>query len=450
MMNNIKIELENNTMLKKELGPFESQETEWGAYSIVIPKYGAKIMVLSMEQPMRGIRYGSNRPDLILLDDVEDLSTIKNPEIRDKTWDMITGSILPAGAENLKIIVIGSKLHEDGIVMRFRKEIDTGARKNSNYMEVPIVYNDGTIAWPERFKTMKEIEIEKMVKTGGNETAWRREYLNEIVAEDDAIIFEKDIQRYSELLPFDDKNEYRFVVMAIDPAVSLKKTADYTAITIMVVYGYDEHLKIRIYPLTICERMEGPDIVDKIKETYKYFYDRFGAKPKIFVETVGAFLYITQTLKKEHIASESVTVREDKRTRLESIQGYIKDGTVLFPEKKLPDLEKQLVAFGTTKHDDLCDSFTMGIRVIADMDHKKRSFGGAVILEDGTVITTSTLDLYEKDPIEFKKQQYREMQKLCDEGYLDQRIDPWNREEYYPPKPKKDDDSDDQIEYKKL
>lgn len=413
-------------MLKRELGPFESSETEWGAYSIVIPKYNAKIMVLSMEQPMRGIRHGSNRPDLIILDDAEDLSTIKNPEIRDKTWDMITGSILPAGAENLKIIVIGSKLHEDSIIMRFRKEIDSGARKNSNYMEVPIVYPDGRIAWADRFKTMEDVNKEKMVKTGGNETAWRREYMNEIVAEDDAIILEKDIKRYSELPPFNDKNEYRFIAMSVDPATSKKKTADYSAITIMVVYGYEERLKIRMYPMIICERLEGPDLVDKIKETYHYFEKRFGVKMKIFVETAGAFSYITQTLKKDHIEAEGISVREDKRTRLEGIQGYVKDGTVLFPESKLPDLERQLIAFGTTKHDDLCDSFTMGIKMIADMDHKSRGGGVAAINEDGSMIINGEWipapkryfylgEWHDEPPEEY----FARMQKYLDEGLFD-------------------------------
>jgi len=422
IMTNIRTELETNVTLKKEIGPFESKDTEWGAYSIILNRHKAKIMVLSMEQSIRGIRHGANRPDLIILDDVEDLATIKNPDIRDKTWDTVTSSILPAGSENLKVIVIGSKLHEDGVIMRFRKEIDAGIRKKSRYIEVPIVYSDGRIAWPDRFKTMDDVEQEKRLKTGGNESAWRREYLNEIVNAEDAIIFGKDIHRYKDLPPFDSKNEFRFIALSVDPAISTSSTADCTAITILVVHGYAERLRIRIYTPIINEKLEGPDIIKKIKGLYLDFETRFKVKPKIFIESVGGFIHVSQSLKRERYNVDAIPVKEDKRTLLESIQGCIKDGTVLFPEKGSEELERQLLNFGAVKHDDLCDSLTMGVRTIIEMDHEKASCGVGCVLNNGDIMINGVvtaqakyyyLNGYHTEPIE---EYYRRLQKLNDEG----------------------------------
>ena len=78
---NIKSELEDNELLKQDLGPFRASSTEWGAYSIELPLYGAKIMCIKSLQNIRGLKYKSKRPDLIICDDMEDIMTVQN---RDK------------------------------------------------------------------------------------------------------------------------------------------------------------------------------------------------------------------------------------------------------------------------------------------------------------------------------------------------------------------------------
>src|SRR3990167_2742438 len=39
---NLKREFESNDLLRTDLGPFEERDEEWGSYSLVLPKYGAK------------------------------------------------------------------------------------------------------------------------------------------------------------------------------------------------------------------------------------------------------------------------------------------------------------------------------------------------------------------------------------------------------------------------
>ena len=53
----IKKEIESNSMLRSDLGPFQEQEDEWRPSSIVIPRYGARIMVASVESSLRGMRH---------------------------------------------------------------------------------------------------------------------------------------------------------------------------------------------------------------------------------------------------------------------------------------------------------------------------------------------------------------------------------------------------------
>jgi len=84
-MMNIKNELEGNDLLKKDLGPFQEESDEWGSFSLVFNKSGARITVASTEQSIRGSRHNEHRPDLIICDDVEDVQSTKTREGRNKT-----------------------------------------------------------------------------------------------------------------------------------------------------------------------------------------------------------------------------------------------------------------------------------------------------------------------------------------------------------------------------
>ncbi|MCC6520578.1 hypothetical protein IT403_01145, partial [Candidatus Nomurabacteria bacterium] len=84
-------------MLKKDLGPFQEESDEWGSYSLVFNKSGARITVASTEQSIRGSRHNEHRPDLIICDDVEDVQSTKTREGRDKTYQWLYGEVIPAG-----------------------------------------------------------------------------------------------------------------------------------------------------------------------------------------------------------------------------------------------------------------------------------------------------------------------------------------------------------------
>lgn len=75
---------------------------------------GFNVVALGMDAAVRGIKLDDYRPDLIILDDIDD--RLDSDETIDKKKKTITDSILPSGSSDCAILVIQNKIHADSIV----------------------------------------------------------------------------------------------------------------------------------------------------------------------------------------------------------------------------------------------------------------------------------------------------------------------------------------------
>lgn len=352
IMSNLRKELETNKLLRQEMGPFEDQTGEWSSASIVIPKFNARIMVASADQSIRGMRHGAHRPDLIICDDVEDLSSVKTREGREKTFNWFTSEVIPAGDQNTKIIVIGNLLHEDSLLMRLKENIEN-RKWDGIYRAFPLVNDEGKILWPGKFRNVEDIC--KLKLSIPNENAWQREYMLRIVPEDDQLIFSEWLHYYDEL----PKEKPRYVVTAVDVAISEKDTADYTAMVSAYIYGSGENLRIYILPNPVNERMGFPATIERIESIHDTFVSA-GLSSRMYIENVGYQDSVVQQLAIKGIRAEGISPHgSDKRSRLALTTNLIQTGKIIFPRQGAERLIDQLVGFGKEKHDDLADSFSM-------------------------------------------------------------------------------------------
>ncbi len=191
---NIKRELEWNLLLKSDLGPFQEDKSVWNASSLILTDYGARITAVSMDQSIRGIKHGANRPDFLLCDDLEDTTSVKTQKERDKTFEFFKSELIMAGDTNTRVIVIGNLLHEDSLIMRLKKEIEEG-KIDYQYRAYPFLNDQQKCLWPERFADETAIKNEK--KRVGNEKVWMREMLLKIVPSDRQIIHLEWLQFYN-------------------------------------------------------------------------------------------------------------------------------------------------------------------------------------------------------------------------------------------------------------
>ena len=179
-LQNIRDELQRNELLKQDLGPFESDDTNWGMSSLVLPLMGARITAASREQSMRGIRFGQHRPDLIIVDDVEDFASVESKSDREATYQWLMNEVIPVGGNKTKVIVLGNLLHEDSLLMRLWKDI-LQTRINGVFRSYPFLDDLGQVLWPGKYDTQEKIDALEL--STPDEKTWKRDYLLRYIPE---------------------------------------------------------------------------------------------------------------------------------------------------------------------------------------------------------------------------------------------------------------------------
>lgn len=363
---NIKNELLHNELLKNDLGPFTEEKNNLGnATALILKKMNVKIMISSVEQSIRGMRHGEHRPDLIILDDIEDINSVKTREGRNKALDWLTGEIFPAGSKKTRIILVGNLLHEDSVLKRLQKQIVAGGMSalNAVYREYPIMDTEGNALWPGKYPNPESIEEEK--QRTADEIAWYREYLLKIISSTEQVVQPQWIQTYATL----PNQPLRQIAIGIDLAISEKESADYTAMVAGYVYGYGNETTIYILPHPTNARLTYPEQVEHIKA----FHTAHKQKcwwVKIYIEDVGYQRALVQAFDTSRYDVVGVqTGRSDKTARLRLTTSFIKEGRVLFPETGCDHLIEQMVRFGKETHDDLADAFAMLVLKVFEESH---------------------------------------------------------------------------------
>lgn len=372
MMTNIKAELESNEQLRNDLGPFQEESEEWGSESIVFSKQNARITVVSIEQSLKGLRHKQYRPDLIILDDIEDNESTKSFEMREKTYEKYKREIVPLGDKGTRIVHVGNMLHENSLMMRLSREIKEGDITRI-FKKYPIKDDDGFIYWSGKFCNAEEVEMERLKVN--DDVAWHLEYLLKIISGNEQIIKNDEIQYYDDL-PIRVKNEHnyfddRYIVVGVDLAISKNDSADYTAIIPILYIKNRENNTYEAYVLKdyIHKRLDFNETCDAIIFLNKAL-SIYGATKIIFViETVAYQQALAQAVKtkdKNYINIVEKNTSLDKETRLRIAKPIFSNKAIYFPRYESDVIVTEITGFGRERHDDLVDSLTLSINYATD------------------------------------------------------------------------------------
>ena len=323
--------------------------------------------------------------DLIVLDDLTGLQNSQTPEQREKTkrFRRSMFNLLEPGSE---LIEIGTRWHLDDTF-----SVVLSAEREFYDVMVRQVVENGKIIFPKKFnlrfdpsrKSWAYVESPSMdyidyLKKSMPLSEFNAQYMNNPIDSENAI-FRASYFRY-----FDRRPDGLYVSMKVDPAISQKQEADYTAIT---VTGMDKNRDI--YLLDYAQGHWSPsEIINQI------FLKHGQWKPQdTGLESVGFQRTLKWALEEEmrrrgrHFGVTEVKTGTmvSKESRIKALEPYYREGKIYHSHwMKGKELETQLLTFPKSVHDDLC--FVAGTRIatpFGDRDIEKIKKGDFVLTPFG-------------------------------------------------------------------
>jgi predicted phage terminase large subunit-like protein len=403
----IRNQLKFNEKLRADFGPLLSPKDQsnitdksdafiaWHSTETGGRKQLSLVEAASTGQALRGRNWNGSRPDLIVLDDLEDArpgGNASTPEQRSKLRDWFSQTVMPLGdpkGKRTAFVYMGTTVHYEALLMRvlyersdfesriYRAIIDFPERmdlweemrliyverENKNRRDDALAFYEANkdemlrgsrVLWPEVQPLLKLM----MWKWDNSSKAFNTEYMNNPVDEESMIFNPETFTYYDEgLADFDHK---RFTIaFGIDFAMG-KERGDYSAITVIArnkdngaIYVADSFIE-RVKPDQYIER-----IVDMV---LKWQPDVIAAEAQaaqeFFVDTLKGRLTATGYPASTRV--RNVKHRSRKELRIEAMLPSVENGTIRFSKRHALLLE-QFERYGQGAHDDGPDSCEMAV-----------------------------------------------------------------------------------------
>ncbi|MDR3370684.1 phage terminase large subunit [Rhodoferax sp.] len=122
MLEAVKVELESNPRLQMDFPDVTGAGRVWNA-GVIVTVGGVKVQAFGSGKRMRGLRHGPYRPDLVMLDDIENDENVRSKEQRDKVEQWVKKVVLPLGPPDgsMDVLYLNTILHYDSAANRFHR-----------------------------------------------------------------------------------------------------------------------------------------------------------------------------------------------------------------------------------------------------------------------------------------------------------------------------------------
>lgn len=354
---NLKRELMTNRFITGLFGPMKSDTF---SKEMWVTSSGTAVMPRGAGQQVRGILYGDNRPDLIIVDDLEDAESVRSDEQRAKTKAWFFEDVLNSinrSRKDWKIIVIGTLLHEDSLL--------------ANLLEDPGWYHAHLAICDDNFRSnwpdfMSDQDLAKLVdsyRRMGLLDSFYREYMGVPIAKESAKFKQEMFKSYEETdADFVKERKGLENMVILDPAKTTKVISDDTSI---VGIGIDVKTP-RIYVRDIVKGNLHPE--QQYTECFD-MADRIGARV-IGIEVTSLNEFITYPLRTEMIRQRryydivELKARASKEERIQALVPFYRLGFVYHNKNVCAPLEAQLLSFPRSKKDDIMDALAYVVEML--------------------------------------------------------------------------------------
>lgn len=392
-LDNIRVEFEENTAILEDFGPLAG--SVWRS-NVLVTKTNIKIEAIGSGKKIRGRKHRNWRPDLIILDDVENDENVRTPEQRKKLKDWFDKAVSKCGDDYTDIIYIGTLLHYDSLLA---KTLSNPAYRSIKYKAV-IRFSQADDLWQQWesiftdlsnddresealafFQAHKEAMLEgtqvlweeklsyydlMVMRVSEGEASFNSEEQNEPINPDDCLFMEEWFDYYNEAeVNFGDP-AFDFFGF-IDPSLGKTKRSDFSAIVTLAKHRSSGYMYVVDADI---ERRHPDRIIADVLAKERWLRASFGhGYRKLGAETNQFQWFLKEELAKAsakaglYLPIEEVQQTSDKVMRIQTLQPDVKNKYIKFNRRHKRLLE-QLTQFPMGAHDDGPDALE-GARSIA-------------------------------------------------------------------------------------
>lgn len=392
-LDNIRVEFEENTAILEDFGSLAG--SVWRS-NVLVTKTNIKIEAIGSGKKIRGRKHRNWRPDLIILDDVENDENVRTPEQRSKLKNWFDKAVSKSGDDYTDIVYIGTLLHYDSLLA---KTLTNPAYRSIKYKAV-IQFSQADDLWQQWesiftdlanddreadalafFQAHKAAMLEgtqvlweeklsyydlMVMRVSEGEASFNSEEQNEPINPDDCLFMEEWFEYYNEAeINFRDP-VFDFFGF-IDPSLGKTKRSDFSAIVTLAKHRSSGYMYVVDADI---ERRHPDRIIADVLAKERWLRASFGhGYRKLGAETNQFQWFLKEELAKAsakaglYLPIEEVQQTSDKVMRIQTLQPDVKNKYIKFNRRHKRLLE-QLTQFPMGAHDDGPDALE-GARSIA-------------------------------------------------------------------------------------
>lgn len=383
----IKYEIENNTLLSIFGIKIKKDTKEEAIFEHSDDGFSVRVLCKGYEQKgsIRGEKFRAWRPDLIIVDDLEEDKTVQNPELRRECERIFNDAVDPAIDYQAggQLIFIGTILHDDCLIakvisrneyLEFKKYKFKALNEDEDGKEYAL--------WEDRYSVedLKAIEADDAIKfakeyqndpiSGARRQFHESDFRMWNIQEGNAVLYNEDMS----IMSVYDLKDCKAAI-GCDLAWSEKKEADDSVLMPGILTPGDEILLDYYVAKKGMRPDEFEDILFDMVEKYEKItgYIVEVGFEKAMLEKVTKWLLGKAMKKREkYLVLKDMNWDKDKITRIvTALQPRYVNHTI-FHRKKFGTYEHQLLRIPSGTHDDIVDSAQSVVRLLKYRRGKKK------------------------------------------------------------------------------
>jgi len=347
LLGDIQAEYQFNQRLINDFGP-QYNNGSW-AEGQFVTKNGTAFYAVGRGQSPRGLKNRAERPDYIVIDDLDDDIMCRNEARVNQTLDWVLEALI--GAMDMgrgRFIMVGNRIHRKSVLAKFAE------RPNIYHTIVNALDKKGTPSWSEKYTKQ---EIQEHIEFMGYRRA-QKEYFNNPIEE--GTVFKEAWITWGKA---PNLKKFEALIAYCDPSFKEGSKNDYKAIRLWGKY------QNKLYLLKSFVRQAT------VTSMVSFFYNLHESLPEgvsCRYEMEANFLQdilLDEFTAEGNIRGYQLPIRGDKRKkpnkflRIENTSPLYERGVIIYDEKLKEDEDtktgtEQLLAFekGSNVHDDAPDA----------------------------------------------------------------------------------------------